>query len=112
MLFLNPVLILMIARGGWNLWNLCSPRAWGVAAFGVLVILSSGISECLRECRHPERTEEIRPLLEVVRQQWQNGDKVLVLRGALPAFLFYTQEKPFPPGVVWADTERFVGGRA
>jgi hypothetical protein len=111
-LFLNPILILMMARGGWSLWNLCSPRAWGVAAFGVLVVLSSGVSECLRECRRPCRSEEIRPLLDVVRQQWQQGDKVLVLRGALPAFLFYTQEEPFPPGVVWANSERFVGGEA
>jgi hypothetical protein len=111
-LFLTPLLILTIARGGWEIWKLCSPRAGIVAGFLLLAILLSGARECLRECRHPSRSEEIRPLLEIVRQQWRNGDKVLVLRGALPAFLFYTHEMPFPPGVVWANSERFVGGEA
>lgn len=111
-LFLAPILILGMAAGGWSIWRMCTPRASIVAAFLLLTVLLSAVSQSLRECRFPSRSEEIRPLLEVVRQQWRSGDKVLVLRSALPAFLFYTQEAPFPPGVVWANPERFVGGSA
>jgi hypothetical protein len=111
-LFLAPILILAMAAGGWSIWRMCTPRASLVAAFLLLTVLLSAASQSFRECCCPSRSEEIRPLLQVVRQQWRSGDKVLVLRSALPAFLFYTQETPFPPGVVWANSERFIGGQA
>lgn len=111
-LFLTPLLILLMAAGGWSIWRMCTPQASLIAAFLLVTVLLSAASQSFRECRRPSRSEEIRPLLEVVRQQWRNGDKVLVLRSALPAFLFYTHETPFPPGVVWANSERFIGGQA
>jgi hypothetical protein len=111
-LFLAPILILAMAAGAWSIWRMCTPQTSIVAAFLLLTVLLSAASQSFRECCCPSRSEEIRPLLEVVRQQWRSGDKVLVLRSALPAFLFYTQEVPFPPGVIWANSERFIGGQA
>jgi hypothetical protein len=112
LIFLIPLLVLLIVWGIARLWQFCGSRGGVIVGLVVLAVGLSALLEDLREWHKPTRTEEIRPLLRLVRQRWQPGDKVLVLRGAVPAFLFYTKEHPFPPGVVWSQCERFSGAHA
>ena len=62
--------------------------------------------ETYQNFRHPPRSEELAPLLNTVREEWQPGDKVYVYYGATPAFTYYTRDNPFPPGVVLGREHR------
>ncbi|MCS7020398.1 MAG: hypothetical protein NZU63_01060 [Gemmataceae bacterium] len=108
-LFLVPAVILLAAWGTCTVWEWCAGRARPVAITLIALMYLSAPADTLRQWPPPERTEQIQPLLQIVQQQWQPGDKVFVLRCALPAFVYYTREVPPPPGVVWSQAERFVG---
>lgn len=112
LLFLTPIAVLLMTWGIQELWHLCSPR--GVVLPGALFAMVglAALTETVREWRRPSRSEEIQPLMEIVQQEWRSGDKVLILHGAVPGFLWYTREVPFPPGVVVSQCGRFIGSPA
>lgn len=100
LLFLVPLMLLGVARGagmvGAALWS-----AQPVAAALLLGVLTvAPVIETWQELRRPMRYEQLTPVLAGVREQWQPGDRVYVYYGAVPAFIFYTRDNPFPAEAV------------
>lgn len=101
LLFLVPLLILGVARGAWvvseALWS--SLPVASVVVIGMLLMAPT--VETYQQIRRPLRYEQITEVLDAVWQEWQPGDKVYLYYGAVPAYTFYTRERPFfPTGVV------------
>jgi hypothetical protein len=106
LLFLVPLMLLGVARGMWvvasELWR---TQPFAAAIFLGLLLLAPAI-ETYQTLQRPPRYEQITPVIDKIRDQWQPGDKVYIYYGAKPAFTFYTRENPFPPGVVFGERHR------
>jgi hypothetical protein len=100
LLFLVPLMLLAVGRGAIAVATaLRSSQSFAAWLLIGLLALAPAL-ETYQNFRHPPRSEELAPLLNSVREEWQPGDKVYVYYGAAPGFTFYTRENPFPPGVV------------
>jgi len=100
LLFLVPLVLLAVARGAWDLAAQLRPRRPFAAVVLVGLLLIAPAIESYQSFRHPQRHEQIEPALSAVRAEMRPGDRVYVYWGAVPAFLFYTRDEPFPPGVI------------
>jgi hypothetical protein len=91
-LFLTPAIILLVAEGVGQLvrW---APRQWKApAAVALAVAVTAGpVYLAARHLIHPRRVEEIRPVLEFVRDHWREGDTLYVHSEAQYAFLYYKE---------------------
>jgi len=106
LLFLVPLLVITVARGAWLIATALGtgqPLA-RVIILG-LVFLAPAI-ESYQGFRRPPRHEQITPILDMLRDQWQPGDAVYVYYGAVPGVTFYTREHPLPPGVILGEEHR------
>lgn len=88
-LFLAPVLLLLVARGvqalvTWSRKPLLVGTALG--AFLVVTPLAIGAYHVVR----PPARQDIRPLLETLVDQWQDGDTLYVHRNAQYALRYYS----------------------
>jgi hypothetical protein len=91
-LFLVPAVTLLIAEGIAQLvrWAPARGRTLtalllaGVVAAGPVSLAGSGLV-------HPRTREEIKPVLEFVRNHWRPGDTLYVHDGAQYAFLYYEE---------------------
>lgn len=100
LLFLVPLMLLAVARGAWAVAVELRPnRPFAAWLFLVLLAIAPAV-ETYQSFRHPQREEQIAPVLAAVRDEMQPGDRVYVYWGAVPAFTYYTRNNPFPPGVV------------
>jgi hypothetical protein len=105
LLFLVPLLVIGVARGAWMVGSALRPTV-PFAAFALLGVLTAAPAlETLQSFRHPLRYEQITPVLDTVRGEWQPGDRMYVYYGAIPAFTFYTRGNPFPAESVTLGTE-------
>ena len=106
LLFLVPLMLLAVARGAWgivvDLWA-TQPLA---AALFLGILVAAPVIEMYQELRRPMHHEELTSVLADVKARWQPGDRIYIYYGAVPAFLFYTQENPFPPGVTLGTEHR------
>jgi dolichyl-phosphate-mannose-protein mannosyltransferase len=100
LLFLVPLMLLAVARGAWDVAAHLQPQRPLAAVVIVGLLLIAPVIESYQSIRHPQRHEQIEPVLSGVRTEMRPGDKVYVYWGAVPAFLFYTRDDPFPPGVI------------
>jgi dolichyl-phosphate-mannose-protein mannosyltransferase len=91
-LFLVPIVILFIAEGVAQVVRWLPGRAQLAAAFLLPTILVAGPLWLAGErLIHPRTNEEIRPVLEYVRDHWRPGDTLYVHYGAQYALLYYEE---------------------
>lgn len=105
MLFMVPAAVLLVARGAWVVFEaLAGTNRFAATAFLVLLV-AAPLLETSQMLRKPPRQEELHPVLEAVRSEFRPGDRVYVYSGAVPAFTFYSRERPFPAGAVTLGEE-------
>jgi hypothetical protein len=100
LLFLVPLGILGVARGGWMLADALRHRLPVAAAVLLAVLVVAPSLEAVQEIRKPARSEQLELVLDRVRGEWQPGDRMYVYYGAKPAFLYYTRDAAFPADAV------------
>ncbi|MBY0514038.1 MAG: hypothetical protein K2P78_09030, partial [Gemmataceae bacterium] len=105
LLFLVPLAILGVARGGWMVAEALRPRLRVAAVVLLGVLVSAPVAEAVHEIRRPARSEQLDDVLDAVRGEWQPGDRMYVYYGARPAFLYYTRDGGFPKSAVEFGTE-------
>lgn len=104
LLFLVPLATLAVANGAWTVFDALRENRF--AAFVVLGLIVAGVAWPTQDIlRRPMRTEPIRPVLEELRTEIRPGDRVYVYYSAVPAFIFYTRERPFPADIVTLGEE-------
>jgi hypothetical protein len=104
-LFVVPFAVLLAARGAWALYEALRPTN-RVAAVGLIVLLvGSGAWQSAEALRRPARSEQLAPVLEQVRARVQPGDRAYVYYSSVPAFTFYTRNRPLPGATVELGTE-------
>jgi hypothetical protein len=105
LLFLVPLMILGVAHGA-AMVGAALGRSQPFASLVLLgVLVAAPCLETYQELNRPMRHEQIQPILEQVRGEWQPGDRVYIYYGALPAFTFYTRQQPFPEDAIIVGTE-------
>ncbi|AWM36821.1 hypothetical protein GobsT_53150 [Gemmata obscuriglobus] len=105
MLFMTPLAVLLVARGAWAVFDGLSERnAFAARALLALLVLSP-VWASFEFLKQPPRSEQLAPVLERVRSEFRPGDRVFVYYGAVPAFTFYTRERPFPAEAVTLGAE-------
>jgi Dolichyl-phosphate-mannose-protein mannosyltransferase len=93
-LFLVPAIVLLIAEGTLRLARAIPRRARvGTAALLAAIIAAGPVWLAARHVVHPRTHEEIKPVLEYVRDHWRAGDTLYVHNGAEYAFLYYKECK-------------------
>lgn len=100
LLFLVPLLLIGVARGTVAVAAALRPSL-PIGSFivvGILVLAPA--VETFQQIRRPLRYEQITEILDDVRARWQPGDKVYLYYGAIPAYTFYTLDRPFVPDVM------------
>jgi len=101
LLFLVPAATLLVARGTQVAVGALRERiGWPSYVVPVLLVAAS-LHEAVVQIRTPSRAEEIRLVLDRVKQAWQTGDRLYVYggagdAGAGPAFEFYAPRYGFP----------------
>ncbi|WP_052559595.1 glycosyltransferase family 39 protein [Gemmata sp. SH-PL17] len=100
MLFMVPIGGLLVARGAWAVFDAMKDknRFAAVALLGLLVGASAW--QTWEVLQRPLRHEQLAPVLDRVRSEFQPGDRLYVYYGAGPAFTFYTRTQSFPADVV------------
>jgi hypothetical protein len=96
LLFLVPAAVLAVARGAWAVHEAARERNRFAAASLLVLLVGAGAWQTLDSLRRPARYEQLAPALEELRAAIQPGDRVYVYAGAVPAFNFYTRERPLP----------------
>lgn len=105
LLFLVPLLVIGVARGAWMVGSALRPTVPFAAVVLLGILTAAPALETIQEFRRPLRYEQISPVLDTVRGEWQTGDRMYVYYGAIPAFHFYTRANPFPAEAVTLGTE-------
>jgi hypothetical protein len=89
-LFLFPLVILLVVEGVARIVRFAPAPAQPAVALVLAVALAAGpVSLAGTRLVHPRTTEEIRPVLEFVRDHWRPGDVLYVHYNAQYAFLYY-----------------------
>jgi hypothetical protein len=93
-LFLIPAVLLLIAEGVYQIVRWAPTRAQVVAAAFLGAVIAAGpVWGAGKHVIQPRKHEELRPVLEFVRDHWQAGDSLYVHYGAQYAFLYYDECK-------------------
>jgi hypothetical protein len=93
-LFLIPAMLLLIAEGVYQLVRWTPARAQVLAATFLVALIAAGpVWSAGKHLIQPRRHEEVRPVLEFVRDHWHRGDSLYVHYGAQYAFLYYDECK-------------------
>jgi hypothetical protein len=91
-LFLVPSLVLLLAEGvgeivNWVPFRWRAPVALALAA----AVVGGPLYLAATRLAHPRNREELRPVLEFVRDHWMAGDTLYLHHGAQYAFLYYKE---------------------
>jgi hypothetical protein len=105
MLFMVPLLVIGVARGAWMVGSALKTTVPFAAVALLGVLTAAPALETIQEFRRPLRYEQITPVIDSVRGEWQAGDRMYVYYGAIPAFTFYTRGNPFPADAVTLGAE-------
>ncbi|HEX4610109.1 MAG TPA: hypothetical protein VH092_18090, partial [Urbifossiella sp.] len=105
LLFLVPLLVLGVARGAWAVAAALRPTQSFAAVALVGVLVAAPALEAWQTIKRPLREEQIAPVLDAIRADLRPGDKVYVYYGAVPAFLHYTRDNPFPAEMLTLGAE-------
>ena len=91
LLFLVPYMLIFIAQGADEIIEMIRPRDTAVAlAFTVLLLLHPGLFAGYYLIK-PYLREEIRPVVNYVRDRYHPGDVMYLYHGALYAFKYYQE---------------------
>jgi hypothetical protein len=89
-LFMIPLLLIPVAAGIEELLKLLSPSPFRLACpILVLIIFFQPLVETSNYLTRPKLKEEIRPVIEHIHANWQDGDMIYVYYGALKQFKYY-----------------------
>lgn len=105
LLFLVPFAVLLVGRGAGALYDAVRERNRFAAVALLLLVVGGAAWETSAVLRRPLRSENIAPVLDRVRSEMKPGDRVYVFYSAIPAYTFYTRERPLPAGHVALGTE-------
>ncbi len=102
LLFLVPPATLLVARGAMAVAGALRERVGWIACIVPAVLAVAALHEAAVQIRTPSRAEEIRIVLDRVKEEWRPGDRIYVYggsgdAGAGPAFDFYSPRYDFPP---------------
>jgi hypothetical protein len=98
-LFVIPLLIIPTAEGTVQLTKLLSLGQYRLASlFLVGILLFYPLVTTIGFLTHPKLKEEIRPVMEHVRDNWQEGDFIYVYYGAKRAFAYYQPQYQIQDG--------------
>jgi hypothetical protein len=89
LLFLVPPALLLIAHGGARIGTVLARSSRLIAATFVFLLTGPPVAEAMYRFVWPRTTEEIRPVMNRVRDAWRDGDHLYVYYGARPAFEYY-----------------------
>jgi len=97
LLFLVPMACLVWSCGAYRVTRGYG-LAWLIAVWPLIL--------SFQEIRQPARTEDLPPLLDCIKKEWREGDRIYVYggsgdAGAGPAFDFYSPRYNFPPEAVF-----------
>jgi hypothetical protein len=106
LLFLVPLLLLPVARGGWGVFVTLRTREPVMAWLVLAVVLIGPLYETAKLYRQPLNCEDLASALQYLRAHIQSDDVVYVYPGAIPAFQFYTRDQPLPARVHLGDHHR------
>jgi hypothetical protein len=91
-LFLAPGVALALAEGVARLVEWAPKRTAPFVAVGLVALIAAGPTwEAARAVVNPRTHEEIKPVLEYVRDHWRRGDTLYIHYGAQYAFLYYEE---------------------
>lgn len=105
LLFLVPLMVLGVGYGAYAVAAALRPTQAFAAAGLIGVLVAAPALEAYQGVKRPMREEQLAPVLDAVRAELRPGDRVYVYYGAVPAFLHYTRDDPFPAGAVTLGTE-------
>ena len=89
-LFLLPVVILLVVEGVARIVRFAPAGAQPAVAIVLALGVAAGpVSLAGTRLVHPRTNEELRPVLEFVRDHWRPGDALYVYGGAQYAFVYY-----------------------
>jgi hypothetical protein len=93
-LFLIPAVLLLIAEGVYQLVCWAPTRARILVAPVLAAVIAVGpVWGAGKHLIHPRKHEEVRPVLEFVRDHWHLGDSLYVHYGTQSAFVYYEECK-------------------
>jgi hypothetical protein len=95
-LFLVPGVLLVIAAGAAEIWQRLAP-AWpqlGAAIVGLLVFCP--LLAAAGKAIDPGRDDQIKPMLQYLKDQRQEGELIYVYASSWPAYLFYADQYGLP----------------
>jgi hypothetical protein len=90
-LFLMPASVLLIAEGVAGMARALPRGGRTIAVLAALAMVVGPISLAGTRLVHPRMHEEIKPVLEFVRDRWRPGDVLYVHYGAQYALLYYDE---------------------
>ncbi|MCS7178325.1 MAG: glycosyltransferase family 39 protein [Anaerolineae bacterium] len=88
-LFAVPPTFLLIACGGEEVHRILSPHSRTLAVIWVALLLLHPFYRSLTVLSTPWTNEEVRPVIQYIREHWQEGDRIYVYHGAAPTFAYY-----------------------
>jgi hypothetical protein len=95
-IFALPLALVPGAEGIDQLFKLLAPSRFRLAIpILVVILLFYPLREAHKYMQQPILKEEIRPVLEHVRANWQEGDVIYLYYGAHKPFLFYQEQFGF-----------------
>lgn len=89
LLFAIPPTFLLIAAGTQTLYAALVKHSRLTAVLLVLLLLFHPFYRSLTVLASPWTTEEPRPVIQHIQEQWQPGDRIYVYHAAAPAFTYY-----------------------
>jgi len=89
LLFAVPPTFLLIAAGTQTLYRALAAHSRLTAVLLVLLLLFHPFYRSLTVLASPWTTEEPRPVIQHIQEQWQPGDRIYVYHAAAPAFTYY-----------------------
>jgi hypothetical protein len=90
-LFLVPVLILLVAEGAGALVRLRVHGSRIMAIACIAVLMFGPVTQAGSRLLHPATREEVKPLLQYLAGQWEEGDSLYLYYGSIGQFQYYAE---------------------
>lgn len=88
-LFAVPPTFLLIACGGEALYRALSAHSRAIATAWIVLLILHPFYRSLTVLSSPWVNEEVRPVIQYIRDHWREGDQIYVYHGAAPMFTYY-----------------------